>query len=296
MKIVVCSDGESLDSPMADDFGHAPFFLLIDSDTLDYQVIVNEFKDSEQGAGMAVAKAIVGLGCVDAVLVGGIGMHGIKVLRDAGIDVSFDEDGIVEQCVEDYLRRIERRRRLEQEASERARSPSDLPDHDASSDPVLDDRAVLAEALGEPLDLAQAESRAFGYLLVCSRPFDVASATGCIGVSFLNVTLDPAPDSKTGRHCGLSTVQSMEICPRCYRQRVRVDSDSDKNMRRMLVVDYRFGHRFPDRRNRVQPRLRTGDPEYQTGLCTYLVIRASTTFLGWTERAAYRLPILCKFD
>lgn len=119
MRILVCSDGESLDSPMADDFGHAPFFLLVESDTLDYRVVVNEFKDSEQGAGMAVARAIAGLGCVDAVLVDGIGMHGIQVLKDAGIDVSPDEDGIVEDCIRDYLRRRERKERFEKEAAER---------------------------------------------------------------------------------------------------------------------------------------------------------------------------------
>ncbi len=113
MKIIVISEGESLDSYVADDFGHAPFFLLVDSDTLDYHVIVNEYKDSEQGAGFAVANAIVSLGNVDAVITGGIGMHGIKILKDGGIDVSYDEEGTVEQCVKDYVRRIERRKSFE---------------------------------------------------------------------------------------------------------------------------------------------------------------------------------------
>lgn len=115
MKIIAVSEGESLDSYVADDFGHAPFFLLVESETLDYQVIVNEFMDSEQGAGMAVAKAIIGLGCVDAVLTGGIGMHGMEMLKKAGIDVSPDEEGTVEESITDYLRRIERRRKFEEQ-------------------------------------------------------------------------------------------------------------------------------------------------------------------------------------
>ncbi len=118
MKILAVSEGESLDSYVADDFGHAPCFLLVDSDTLDYRVIVNEFMNSEQGAGMAVAKAIVGLGCVDAVLTGGIGMHGMDILRSAGIDVSTDEEGTVEQSIRDYLRRQERKRKFERDPSE----------------------------------------------------------------------------------------------------------------------------------------------------------------------------------
>ncbi len=113
MKLIVVSEGESLDSYVADDFGHAPFFLLVDSETLDYSVIVNEFMDSESGAGMAVANAIVSLGGIDGVLTGGIGMHGIEILRRANIDVSSDEEGTVEEAVRDYVRRIERRKRFE---------------------------------------------------------------------------------------------------------------------------------------------------------------------------------------
>ena len=116
MKIIIISEGESLDSYVADDFGHAPYFLLVDSDTLDYHVIVNEYADSPEGAGFAVAKAIVGLGDVDAVITGGIGMHGIKILQDGGVDVSYDEEGTVEQCVTDYVRRVQRRKSFEAQA------------------------------------------------------------------------------------------------------------------------------------------------------------------------------------
>ncbi len=113
MRLLAVSEGESLDSYIADDFGHAPFFLLVDSDTLDYHVIENEFADSPAGAGVAVANAIASLGNVDAVLTGGIGMHGVDILSKAGIEVSADEDGTVEDCIRDYLRRRERRMSFE---------------------------------------------------------------------------------------------------------------------------------------------------------------------------------------
>ena len=104
MRIVAVSEGETLDSYVADDFGHAPFILVIDSDTLDYHVIENEFADSPEGAGVAVAKAITTLE-PDVVLVGGIGMHGMQILNQAGIQVSFDEEGPIEQCIIDFKRR-----------------------------------------------------------------------------------------------------------------------------------------------------------------------------------------------
>ncbi len=107
MRIVVISEGETLESEVAEDFGHAPFFLVVDSDTLDYHVIENEFADSPEGAGVAVAKAITTLR-PDAVITGGIGMHGLDILRKANIFVSYDEEGTVEQCIIDFVRRHKR--------------------------------------------------------------------------------------------------------------------------------------------------------------------------------------------
>ncbi|MDR0309151.1 MAG: NifB/NifX family molybdenum-iron cluster-binding protein [Candidatus Methanoplasma sp.] len=109
MKIGVIAEGDTLDSYVAEDFGHAPFFLIVDSDTLDYQVVKNEHADS-LGAGMKVANAIAGLG-VDAVITGGIGSHGLDILRKAGIHVAYDEDGTVEECIMDLKRRTELRKR-----------------------------------------------------------------------------------------------------------------------------------------------------------------------------------------
>jgi predicted Fe-Mo cluster-binding NifX family protein len=111
MIIGVIAEGDTLESYVAEDFGHAPFFLIVDADTLDYRVVKNEFADSN-GAGFKVADAIVGLG-VDAVIVGGIGSHGLQILNKAGIQVSYDEDGTVEQCVKDFKRRYEMKKKFE---------------------------------------------------------------------------------------------------------------------------------------------------------------------------------------
>ncbi|MCL1810707.1 MAG: hypothetical protein FWG41_00575 [Methanomassiliicoccaceae archaeon] len=110
MRIAVISEGDSLDSYVAEDFGHAPFFLIVDSDTLDYHVVANEYADS-MGAGMKVADAITGLG-VEAVITGGIGSHGLDILSKAGIHVAYDEEGTVEECVNDLKRRSEFRKRV----------------------------------------------------------------------------------------------------------------------------------------------------------------------------------------
>jgi len=111
MKAGVLAEGDSLSSYVADDFGHAPYFLIVDMDTLDYHVIKNEFVNAV-GAGMKVADAIIGLG-VDLVITGGIGPHGYNKLTDAGIKVSSDEDGTVEECIGNVKRRIEFQKKFE---------------------------------------------------------------------------------------------------------------------------------------------------------------------------------------
>lgn len=111
MKFGVISEGEGLDSLVAEDFGHAPCFLIVDSDTLDYTVVDNECANGE-GAGYKVAKAIVGLG-VDVVIVGGIGTHGLKILQDAGIRVFYDMDDTVENCIKEVKDRLELEKKFE---------------------------------------------------------------------------------------------------------------------------------------------------------------------------------------
>ena len=103
MRIGVLSDGEDLESEVSEDFGRAPYFLIVDSDTLDYEVVKNEFVDAI-GAGMKVAEAIASLR-VGAVITGGIGSHGYNILVKSGITVAFDEEGTVEECVVNFKKR-----------------------------------------------------------------------------------------------------------------------------------------------------------------------------------------------
>ncbi|MCL2786607.1 MAG: NifB/NifX family molybdenum-iron cluster-binding protein [Methanomassiliicoccaceae archaeon] len=106
MRAGVLAEGDSLSSYVADDFGHAPYFLIMDTETLDLTVIKNEFVNAE-GAGMKVADMIIGHN-VNVVITGGIGPHGYNKLTAAGITVSFDEDGTVEECVKRVTERLER--------------------------------------------------------------------------------------------------------------------------------------------------------------------------------------------
>jgi len=111
MKICVLSEGDSLSSYVADDFGHAPYLLIVDPDTMTYDALENKFVNA-QGAGMKVAEMIIGLN-VNTVITGGIGPHGYNMLTSAGITVSFDEDGTAEECINNVKRRLEHMKKFE---------------------------------------------------------------------------------------------------------------------------------------------------------------------------------------
>ena len=75
-------------------------------DTLDFETIKNEHVNAE-GTGMKVADAIIGFG-VDVVITSGIGPHGYNKLTDAGITVSYGEDGTAEDCIKKVKARLDR--------------------------------------------------------------------------------------------------------------------------------------------------------------------------------------------
>jgi predicted Fe-Mo cluster-binding NifX family protein len=106
MRVCVTAEGDSLDSYVSDDFGHAPFFLVVDTDTMEFRAVDNPARFAE-GAGMKAAEAVASLG-VEAVLTGGVGPHGMAILGRAGIMVSMDEDGAAGECVRDFARRRSR--------------------------------------------------------------------------------------------------------------------------------------------------------------------------------------------
>ena len=56
MKIAVTCQGDKLDDQMDQRFGRSPFFLIVDSDTMEYEAIENTNATLGQGAGIQSAQ------------------------------------------------------------------------------------------------------------------------------------------------------------------------------------------------------------------------------------------------
>lgn len=86
MKIAVTCSGKKLEDKLDQRFGRAPYFLLVDSDTMKYTVIDESSDKPTGGAGIAAAQNLLDKG-VETVITGQLGPNAFRVLQAAGLDL-----------------------------------------------------------------------------------------------------------------------------------------------------------------------------------------------------------------
>ena len=102
MKIAVSSKGNTLDSEIDPRFGRAGFFLLVDPEQMNFEVIENKQNlQLPQGAGIQAAQTVVERGGT-AVLTGNCGPKAFKVLQAAGVKVGIGVAGTIREAVDQY--------------------------------------------------------------------------------------------------------------------------------------------------------------------------------------------------
>ena len=102
MKIAITATGKDLSSQMDQRLGRAPYFLLVDSNTLDYFAIENQQNlNRPQGAGIQAGKTIVDNGA-EVVITGNCGPKAFQVLNQAGIDIITGASGPIRDVIKSY--------------------------------------------------------------------------------------------------------------------------------------------------------------------------------------------------
>jgi len=102
MKIAISARGQNLEAQIDPRFGRAPYFLLVDMDTMECQVVPNQASGhAPQGAGIQAASLIARHHPV-AVLTGNCGPNAFKVLKTAGIPVVVGVTGGVRDAVQSF--------------------------------------------------------------------------------------------------------------------------------------------------------------------------------------------------
>jgi predicted Fe-Mo cluster-binding NifX family protein len=86
MKLCITSDGKGLDSRVEEMFGRAPYFVLVDTETMETKSVRNTAMRSGHGAGIGAAQIISDEGA-EALLTGIVGPNAFEALRAARIKV-----------------------------------------------------------------------------------------------------------------------------------------------------------------------------------------------------------------
>lgn len=101
MNIIISALEADLESPICERFGRAPYFLLVDTETMAWEAHANQATMRAGGAGVAAAQFVIDQK-VEAVISGDFGPNAAGALRAATIAMYLfnDDTKTVNQAVE----------------------------------------------------------------------------------------------------------------------------------------------------------------------------------------------------
>ncbi len=101
MRIAVTAAGPSLDSPIDPRFGRSAYFVIVDTDNLQFKPIQNPNVMATGGAGIQSAQLVVTEG-VQAVISGSFGPNAMRTLAASGVQMYEGFSGTVQDAVEKF--------------------------------------------------------------------------------------------------------------------------------------------------------------------------------------------------
>lgn len=93
--------GDNLDAQVDPRFGRCQYFMIVDSETLEFEVVPNTAVGLASGAGIRAAQAVVSKGA-KVVITGNVGPKAFQALSAAGINVVTDVSVTVREAMERY--------------------------------------------------------------------------------------------------------------------------------------------------------------------------------------------------
>jgi predicted Fe-Mo cluster-binding NifX family protein len=101
MRVLVSSRGKYMDSMIAPRFGRCRFFVIVETENMDFEVYENKNAFLRDNAGINSAKFAVSKG-VGTVLTGFMGPKAFRVFKNSGARVFTGISGTVLDAVDDY--------------------------------------------------------------------------------------------------------------------------------------------------------------------------------------------------
>ena len=103
MKICVTATGNSLDAQIDPRFGRCSYFVIVESENMQFEAEPNIAAGASGGAGIQAAQTIANKD-VKLLITGNVGPKAFQALSAAGIEVATGAIGTVREAVEKYKR------------------------------------------------------------------------------------------------------------------------------------------------------------------------------------------------
>jgi len=101
MKIAVSSSGKDLNAQLDPRFGRCRYFLIIETDTMKFEVFDNENAALGGGAGIQSAQLIAAKGA-KALITGHCGPNAMQTMSAAGVQVYVGQAGTIQSIVDKF--------------------------------------------------------------------------------------------------------------------------------------------------------------------------------------------------
>lgn len=101
MRVAVSATGDVLDAPIDPRFGRCPYFIIVDTDTMQFEALPNTSQYAASGAGIQAAQAVASKGA-KIVLTGNVGPNAYQALSAAGVQIVTGVTGTVREAVTRY--------------------------------------------------------------------------------------------------------------------------------------------------------------------------------------------------
>ncbi|MDY0356544.1 MAG: NifB/NifX family molybdenum-iron cluster-binding protein [Sedimentisphaerales bacterium] len=101
MRIAVTSVGRTMDAQVDPRFGRAACFVVVDTESMEFQAMENSNVDAGGGAGISAAKVVIEADA-KAVLTGNCGPNAERTLRAGNVKLYTGVTGTVAEAVEQF--------------------------------------------------------------------------------------------------------------------------------------------------------------------------------------------------
>ncbi len=101
MKIAITATGADFNAQVDPRFGRAQYFIIVDTDTMEFETIENDSTVAAHGAGIQSGQLMSSKG-VEAVITGSVGPNAHQTLSAAGIKMYQSGRGTVAEVVSAY--------------------------------------------------------------------------------------------------------------------------------------------------------------------------------------------------